>query len=259
MQLKVLGCHGGETQTHRATSYLLNDRILIDAGSVSRGLSIAQQCAVDHVLITHSHLDHIRDLALLADNIIGEKKSTLKIYCTEPTAAALETHIFNNVIWPDFTKIPNPAIEGGGPTISIQRIEPGVPIIIDGIRIQSVPVNHPVDCQAFIFESDRGAFAYSGDTGPTEMLWQKLAHIENLRFIILEVSFPNAMRALADISGHLTPEMVGDELKKLDGHGETQILLYHLKPGYEDVLAAEIDALDDDRLHILRPMELFVV
>ena len=257
MRLRVLGCHGGESPTHRTTSFLIDDNILLDAGAVSRGLSVGEQKAIDAVFISHSHLDHIRDLALLSDNVIGQRRSPVEVYATEPTASALEKHFFNNIIWPDFTKIPNPADPERRPTVRINRIRPFEETTVGELRFRTVPVNHPVDCQAYFVSGPTGTLVYSGDTGPTETLWDEINRVDDLRAFIYEVSFPNDMPALAEVSGHLTPLMMAEELRKFRPLTRAPILLYHLKPTFFDVLKREIEALGDARLQILKPMDEF--
>ncbi len=257
MRLRVLGCHGGESPTHRATSFLIDDVLALDAGALSRGLSVTEQAAIEHVFISHSHLDHIRDLAMVADNVIGVREKPLDIYCSIPTASALENHIFNNVIWPDFTKIPNPADPNNGPTLQIHRIKSGDTIEVGRYEVRTVAVNHPVDCQALLVKTDEGTLAYSGDTGPTEVLWEILNQTEDLLAFIFEVSFPNGMEQLADMSGHLTPKMMAAELEKFQPKGDAPILIYHLKPAFHDVLKSQVAELGDSRLIILKPMDEF--
>jgi 3',5'-cyclic-nucleotide phosphodiesterase len=224
---------------------------------MTRGLSVAEQARIDHVFISHAHLDHIRDLALAADNIIGVRASPVDIHCTEPTAAALENHIFNNVIWPDFTKIPNPADPEKRPTLQIQRFESGATVEAGAYEVRTVAVNHPVDCQALFVTGAAGTLVYSGDTGPTDELFDALNELDDLLAFIYEVSFPNSMEELAGVSGHLTPQMLAAELEKLDPSNDAPILLYHLKPGFHDQLKAEVSQLADSRLQILKPMDEF--
>jgi 3',5'-cyclic-nucleotide phosphodiesterase len=255
MRLRVLGCHGGESPTHRATSFLIDDRLLLDAGAMTRGLTVAEQARVDTVFISHAHLDHIRDLALAVDNVIGVRPSPVDVYCTDPTATALERHIFNNVIWPDFTKIPNPADPEMRPTLQIHRIESGASVEVNGYKVRTVAVNHPVDCQALFVTGDSGTLVYSADTGPTDELFEALNRLDDLRALIHEVSFPNGMEELANVSGHLTPQMLAAELDKIDARVDAPILLYHFKPGFHDQLKAEVAEIGDSRLKILKPMD----
>ena len=171
MRLRVLGCHGGESPTHRTTCFLVDDVLALDAGALTRGLTVAEQAKVDNVVLSHVHLDHIRDLALIADNVIGLRKKPLDIHAVEFTASALEKHIFNDVIWPNFTKIPNPSDAENRPTLRIQRFAPEQSFQLGEHTIRTVPVNHPVDCQAIFVTTKSGTLVYSGDTGPTDKLW----------------------------------------------------------------------------------------
>jgi 3',5'-cyclic-nucleotide phosphodiesterase len=255
MHLRVLGCHGGESATHRTTCFVIDDVLALDAGALTRGLSVPAQAKIEAVVLSHVHLDHIKDLALIADNIIGVRTSPLDIYCTAATAEPLEKHFFNNLIWPDFTQIPNPADPNGGPTVRINRIESGDTFTIGRYRIRTVAVSHPVDCQSIWVTTERGTLVFSGDTGPTDNLWKEVNACDDLRAFIYEVSFPNEMAELAEVSGHLTPEMMAKELEKYDPITDAPVLLYHMKPGFTDELKAQVADLGDPRLTMLKPMD----
>lgn len=256
MRLRVLGCHGGESPHHRTTAFLLDGKLLLDAGAATRGLSVAEQAEIDDVVISHSHLDHIRDLAFLCDNIIGVRTSPLRVHCTAGTAEALHQHLFNNVIWPDFTKIPNPADPNGGATLELRPLDADQEVAIGGFTVKLVPVNHPVETHAIFVRDANGTVCYSSDTGPTERLFEELNACTDLRAFIYEVSFPNGMEKLAEVSGHLTPQMLADELAhKFRPQTSCPILLYHLKPGFYDTLRDQLAALGDSRLAILKPMD----
>ncbi|MCK5690569.1 3',5'-cyclic-nucleotide phosphodiesterase, partial [Myxococcota bacterium] len=224
MRLRILGAHGGESSTHRASSFLVDNNLLLDAGAVTRSLTLNEQLELDYIFISHSHLDHIRDLALLCDNLIAEKKKPVELFCAPPTADALEKHIFNNSIWPDFTKIPNPVDPDGNPVIRINRMESGSTVKVGKYEVTSLAVNHPVDCQAHFIKGPDGTLVYSGDTGPTDLMWEKLNKTEDLKALIWEVSFPNFMKGLAEVSGHLTPEMMAEELKKFKPRNDVPVL-----------------------------------
>jgi len=235
----------------------VDDVLALDAGALTRGLTVAQQAKVDNVILSHSHLDHIRDLALIADNVIGVRKKPLEIHAVDVTAGALEKHMFNDVIWPNFTKIPNPSDPESRPTLRIQRFKSGEPFRVGDYSVRTVAVSHPVDCQAIFVSTKSGTLVYSGDTGPTDKLWVALNQVEDLKALIFEVSFPNHLSKLAEVSGHLTPEMMTVELKKFRPKTDAAVLLYHMKPAYFDVLKAQVAELNDRRLTMLRPMDEF--
>lgn len=257
MRFRVLGCHGGESATHRASSFLIDETLLLDAGSATRGLTVQEQIAIDHIVLTHVHLDHIRDIALLADNIIGARNRPLEIYCSDITADAMMTHVLNNVIWPDFTKIPNPGDPEKRPTLRIHRFQSGATLEIGPYQIQTVLVNHTIETHAMFVRDKTGTICYSGDTGPTDAMYEELNRREDLRAFITEVSFPNNMEGLAKVSGHLTPVMLQTELKKLKAKTSVPILIYHLKPAFYDVVKQQIADLRDSRITVLKPMDEF--
>lgn len=257
MRLRILGCHGGESPEHHNTSFLVDDTILIDAGALTRSLDVAAQVKIDHVFLSHVHLDHIRDLAMLSDNVIGLRPTPVTIHCSPFTAQALQTHFFNNVIWPDFTKIPNPADPLGGPTLRIAPFAVGSRVAMGAYTFTTVPVHHPVDCQALFLSGDFGTFVYSGDTGPTQAMWQALNALTDLRALVTEVSFVDGMEKLAQVSGHLTPSLLGIELQKFHPKAAVPILLYHMKPSAEAALRGQIAALNHPNLQMLAPGQTF--
>lgn len=259
MRLRVLGCHGGESPAHRATSFLIDERLLLDAGSTTRGLSVQEQLGVNHIFISHSHLDHVRDLGLLADNIFGLRKTPVEIYCSETTAKGLKECYFNNVLWPDFLTIPNPIDPDGNSMLRLNLFESGKEVDIGNYRLRAVTVDHSIECQScFITDNSGGTLVYSGDTGPTEALWPEVNAVEDLRGFIFEVSFPNDMEQLANTAGHLTPKMMYAELEKFaPQNNDVPIFIYGLKPGYSDLLKEQIANLKDDRLRVLNPMDEF--
>jgi 3',5'-cyclic-nucleotide phosphodiesterase len=229
MQLRVLGCHGGETPKHRTSSFLVGDSLAIDAGAITSGLSLREQEQIRSVLVSHPHMDHIRDLATLADNRCQQGGSTLDIVGIPETIEALKTHFFNDIIWPDFTKID----AKDGPTVRFVEAQPNRVTDIDGYEVTPVLVNHTVDTSAFIIRHGGKSIVYGGDTGPTEELWTQINKLGDLQALMMEVSFPNDEARLAHDSRHLTPESLRTELDKLTQSEELPILLYHIKPTFE--------------------------
>jgi len=163
VELRIIGCHGGETPRHRPSAFLLDDRIAIDAGALTSGMEIAAQCAVEACLVSHAHLDHIRDLATIADNRCQKGCPPLIIAGTKETLDLLKKHFFNGLLWPDFTKIPS----SEEPTIVYKVLKPEVTTRIAGYGVKAIQVSHTIDCCGFVVEGKDGAIAYSGDTGPT--------------------------------------------------------------------------------------------
>lgn len=251
MRLKVLGCHGGELLGCRSTSFLLDGKIALDAGALTQSLTLPELLKIDHVVVGHSHFDHVKDLPLMSDLLIGRRKKPLLIHASPEAARTLREHMFDNKLWPDFTRIPSPE----APILRIEVYEPGEAFTIGDYRILPIPVQHPVESNALIItqRKEKVAIAMSGDTGPTDELWQALDRTKNLQALLLETSFPNALQGLADISGHFTPATMQRDLAKLKKHADLPVLLYHLKPAFLEPLSQEIRAIRSRRpLRILQ-------
>lgn len=248
MNLKVLGCHGGETPKHRTSSFLLNDSVAIDAGSMCGALSLEEQRRVKSVLVSHPHMDHIRDLGTMADNRFQQGGPGLQIVGIASTIAALREHYFNNKLWPDFTQVKL----GSEPLVSFVEIPVEEETEIDGLRVTPVLVNHTVDTSAFIIRGNDGTIVYSGDTGPTERLWDHVNQVEDLHALMMEVSFPDEELDLATLSCHHTPSTLAGELDKLTQHQDLPILLYHVKPVFEPRVLKELAGLKERNLVVLQ-------
>lgn len=245
MKLQVLGCHGGELPSCRTTCFLVDDVLALDAGALTSTLSIEQLCKVDHILVGHSHFDHTKDLPLLADLVIGRREQPVTIHASRECARALRAYMFNNELWPDFTQIPTRK----QPVLRIKTFRAGSTFKIGPYTVQSVPVSHPVESCGFIISNGRSSMAMSGDTGPTDRLWKALNQVKNLKALLVETSFPNALQQLADLSGHLTPRTLQSELAKFNRNG-TEVLLYHLKPAFVSQLKRELAELPVEILEL---------
>jgi cAMP phosphodiesterase len=235
VDLRVIGCHGGETPKHRTSAFIVDDRVAIDAGSLTSGMELKAQCALEAVLVSHAHLDHVRDLATIADNRSQNGCGPLVIAGTKQTLAILKKHFFNNLLWPDFSRIPSVR----RPAIRYYELKPERTVTIAGYKVQAIPVHHTIECCAFTIRGADGVLAYSGDTGPTERLWEVLNETKDLKALLMEVSFPNSEARLARVSGHHTPETLARDMRKLRRSVELPTLLYHIKPSFQATVERE--------------------
>ncbi len=245
MELRVLGCSGGEAEGNRLTGLLVNGTVAIDAGSLTQALSLEEQVGIRQIFISHSHLDHICTLPFFTKNIFGHTDVPVHIHALPETLDALRRHLFNDELWPDFSVIPNP----DNPIIRFSEIEPGRAYEVEGLRVTPIPVNHLVPCVGYLVEDDHSAFLFSSDTAATDRVYEVANATANLRLFITEASFPNAQGWLADAAKHLTPEKLGKELEKLKV--DVPVGIYHLTPGDRPVMLPELKALKDKRLKLL--------
>ena len=244
MRLRILGADGGVAPGYQTTSFLVNQNILIDAGSAATSLSLVEQRKVDHILISHTHLDHVKDICFLADNVFTYRRKPIELISTPQILELLHTHVFNNRIWPDFTKISN----GHCPILTFRPIEKGVEI--GRVAIDIYPVHHPVPAIGFVVrENNRNSILITGDTGPTELLWDAANKEPRLKAVFTEIAFPNRLDMVAKAAGHFTPAMFKSEMSKLKK--DVPLLIYHLKPEYIKELKREIKALKIQKLKLL--------
>ncbi|MER2565718.1 MAG: 3',5'-cyclic-nucleotide phosphodiesterase [Myxococcaceae bacterium] len=249
MHLTVLGPHGGELPGCRSTCFLLDGVLALDAGALTSTMPLDELVKIDDVLLTHSHFDHVKDLPLLADVLVGRRDKPVTIWANSECIATLRENLFNNVLWPDFTAIPTKK----APVFKLKSFKSGATIQIGKYKVKSIPVTHPVESCGFVISDGQSSMAMSGDTGPTEKFWKVLNGLSDLKVLLLETSFPNALQALADISGHFTPQTMLAELKKFDRR-DCQVILYHLKPAFVDVLKREVKQMP---VHVCEEGEVF--
>ena len=241
MRIRVLGCSGGIGAGARTTALLVDNDVLIDAGTGVGDLALEDLDSVRHVFLTHAHLDHIAGLPMLADRVFDENfEVPLTVYAREETLRAVQDHLFNGVIWPDFSRLPT----AENPMLRFRVCSPGDTVTIGHRDFYAVDVMHSVPSLGFTVQNSSGAFAVSGDTKTNETLWPVLNACEDLRVLVIEVSFPDEMSDLAIESGHYTPRSLTDDLKRL--HHEPEIWLTGMKPGeerriYEQVVKAAPD------------------
>jgi len=245
MKIKILGCYGGILPGHRTTNFLINDTIAIDAGALVHALTFEEQLMVKHIFISHTHLDHTNSLPFLIDNVFGITPGQIHVYSIASVIESIRRHIFNDETWPDFSRIPDEEHS----ILKFHVLEPGIAVEVEGVKVTAVPVNHIVPCIGFLCDDGESAILYSADTGPCPHLYEVANRTANLKMLITEVSFPNNMGDIAALSKHLTPELLRGELEQLKR--PVDVLLYHLKPPYIDVLHGEIEALNLPRVKCL--------
>jgi 3',5'-cyclic-nucleotide phosphodiesterase len=237
MKLQILGCAGGIGGRERLTTSLLVDRdILLDAGTGLTDLDLDRLCAIDHVFLTHAHLDHVAGLALLLDAVQGRRAAPVTVYASEPVVQALKTHLFNWVLWPDFGAIPDTQ----RPTLRWEIMATGSTVTIGGRSISSHPVDHTPGACAYAVRTQEDGFLFTGDMGSTPSLWTMLAGDPALRTVIVDCSFVNADSRIAELSKHFCPRALLAEIAALER--PVEFLIYHLKPGHEDLIMDELGA-----------------
>jgi len=238
MRLRVLGCSGSiGGQQNRTTSFLVDQDILIDAGTGVGDLSLAELTLIDHIFITHSHLDHVNSIAFFLDSVGALRPKPVTVYAMGATIRTLKKNLFNWDIWPDFTQIPTPE----EPWLRYEEIEVGNAIALGGRKITVLPANHTVPAVGYQLDSGKGSLVFTGDTGPNDALWSVVNRIGNLKFLIIDTAFSDKDRGLAELSRHLCPSMLGEELAKLERPAEVYIT--HLKPAEIELTMQEIEEL----------------
>ncbi len=246
MKLRILGCSGGIGGNLHTTSFLLDHDVLIDAGTGVNELSLTEVSMIDHVFLTHSHLDHIACLPFMVDSAWFMRDRPLTIYAIEETLDALRQHIFNWKIWPDFREIP----DARQPSMRYRVIKTGEAVILGDRKITAIPAHHAVPAVGFHLDSGKTSLVYSGDTTTNDALWQVVNRIENLRYLIIETAFSDNEKELAVLAMHLCPSLLAEELKKLQRDAE--VFITHLKPGEAELTMQQIE----DGIHGRRPKML---
>lgn len=242
MRIRVLGCSGGIGAGARTTAMLIDDDVLIDAGTGIGDLDLHDLDSIRHVFLTHSHLDHVAGLPMLVDRVFDEDFDTpLTVYAREETLRAVQAHLFNDVIWPDFSALPTAA----NPMLRYQVCCPGDTVRIGHRDFYAVDVMHTVPTLGFTVQNSGGAFAVSGDTKTNETLWPVLNACKDLKVLVIEVSFPDEMQDLAIESGHYTPKSLTDDLSRL-GHNP-EIWLTGMKPGEEERILEQVTKAAPER------------
>jgi len=241
VKLRVLGCSGGVAEGLRTTSLLVNDSILIDAGTGVGDLTLEEMAKIEHIFITHSHIDHVGFLPLLVDSMFSNITTPITVYSQAVTIQAIKDHIFNWIIWPDFSQLPRP----DKPVLQFQAMAPDETLLLDDVLFQMIEVSHTVPAVAYRIEHGGKSIAFSGDTSSNDTLWDRLNAYPDLDILIVESAFSNDQYDLALLSRHYTPSLLAQDLSKLRHNPE--IYITHLKPGDEKKIIEELDKITPKR------------
>lgn len=233
MHVKVLGCSGGIGDSLRTTTLLIDDDVLIDAGTGVGDLTLAGMESLRHIFLTHSHMDHISDVPLLVDTIFDRVAPPIVIHGLEETLKALQEHIFNNIIWPDFSRLPSV----DKPVMRYQPMSPGETYSLGDRNIEMIAVNHIVPGVGYRVTNGEKIFAFSGDTTTNDNFWDVLNAHDRLDILVVEAAFPNRYRELSDRAGHYCPATLAADLAKL--RHKADVYISHNKPGAEDEIFNE--------------------
>ncbi len=241
MQIRVLGCSGSIASGSRTTAFLIDDDVLIDAGTGVGDLSLDELARIEHIFVTHSHLDHIVSIGLLADSVtrrrMARQQPPIVVHALAETICALKAHVFNGVIWPDFTRLP----DAERPVLRFSTVEVGQRVAVGRRWLEVLPASHTVPAVGYAASSGTAIWAFTGDTGPNPALWSRLAEM-NLTALVIETAFRDDELELARVSKHLCPLRLQAELQHLAR--PTDVYITHIKPGEVDAVMTEIAALD---------------
>ena len=253
MKVRVLGCSGGINQSVATTSFLVDDDILIDAGTGVGDLSLEEMRRIKHIFITHSHLDHIASIPLLADTLFDDLiGQPLVVHALPETIKALRDHIFNWTIWPNFTELPDKT----NAVLKFETMAAGSVYKLSGRDIEMISVNHSVPGVGYCIKADGKVFAFSGDTTSNENFWASLNKYDSLDLLFVESAFADKDVELAKVAFHYCPQLLAQDLAKLKH--KTKVCISHLKPGCEQEIIEQCKAaLPDWDIHQLKSGDVF--
>lgn len=248
MNVRVLGCSGAIARNCRTTAFLIDANLLVDAGTGVGDLTLDEMQGVDHVLLTHSHLDHVAALPLMVDAIASQRQVPLQVYALRETLEALKAHVFNDVVWPDFTRIPT----RHAPFIQFCEVAVGQVLQVGGKSVEVMPAVHSVPAVGYAVRTEGAHWVYTGDTAHNPEFWRRLNQME-VGMLVIETAFSRREHALAVRSKHLSPDVLVSELDLIDSTRKFPIYIMHTKPAETDLIMAEIQALNETRLAQARP------
>jgi ribonuclease BN (tRNA processing enzyme) len=238
MKIRLLGSSVPDPSRRQyVSSYVINGTVGIDVGCTGFYGSPQEQEDIRHIFLTHSHTDHTASLPIFVENAWTPTDSCPTIHGSIETLDAVQKHIFNDIMWPDFVAISRRA----PPFLRLSPLEPERPIEADGLRLTPVPVNHVVPTFAYLVDDGHSAVIFGADSGPTNRIWELAHKTPNLRAVFLEACFPNSLSDLAKTSLHLTAEMFAGEVAKMPRG--SRVIAVHIKVRYREQVIRELEAL----------------
>ena len=228
MKVRVIGCHGSVEPSYQTSCYWVNERFFIDAGSICSAFTPEQQEKITDIFLTHPHLDHVKDLCFLIENSASPERHPLQIHSTGEILDDVHKHIFNDVIWPDFSKV-SLQDDLDKPLLRFLPLDQSLKREMGGVTLTAFPVNHPGHAIGYLLDDGQSQVIFTGDTGPTERVWEIANSASRLKAIFTEISFPNRMDRLARISGHYTLDQLTADLVNLK-QANIPIYVSHFKP-----------------------------
>ncbi len=245
MKIRVLGCDGGRAKDYKNTSLMFNDTVLIDAGTVLSEITVEEAINITDIFFTHTHLDHILELPFMLDVTFGQRKTPLRLHGLKESLDPLMEHMFNDKIWPNFAELPT--AEDG--QFTLHEIKPDEVYEAQGLKFTPFAVNHTVPCVGYKVESGGSALVFSGDTGPVDSVWDVANAADNLKALIVDLSFPTEEQHIADVSGHMTANDVQAQLEKL--RKDCDVYTFHHKVGLSPKLKEQAKHLT----HMNKPVQ----
>lgn len=262
MKVRVLGCHGADQlldgdrgpRQCRTCGFLINETVMVDAGTIGSALRLAEQKRIRHILLSHLHFDHIQGLPTMADNLVDDVVSPVVLTSTTQVLSDLQCHIFNDKVYPDFLKLPTPQ----RPVFQCRALEVGKESDVGGLHVTPIPVNHLVPTVGFLIREGMSSLLYSGDTYETHEIWRMAAHEPTLKAAFIETSFPDELSDLARVSKHLTPSLFVREFSKI-GRPDLPVYIYHVKPRFREEIKRQLSTFGIANLTVLEEGQEIVI
>jgi cAMP phosphodiesterase len=236
-----------DPQRQVLTTFVVDDSVAIDAGSLAFALTTEEMDRIRHILITHAHADHTASLPIFISEVFPALTAPVIVHATPQVIDALHSYVFNGDMWPDFTQIP--LLNGSGLALEFCPLEPGTPVRLGNLQVTPIPVNHLVPTVGFVVEGRQAGFAITSDTYVTDEIWDAASRLQHIKTIFVDVSYPNEMEALAAASRHFTPRSLASDLRKLAR--EVPICIVHIKPAYRGAVLRQLAELRDPRISVV--------